>query len=351
MSSQNWRDACILSSASIREALGVIDDQSLRIAVVVESDFTLTGVVTDGDVRRGLLSGVSLDESVSRVMTSDPVTGNLEMPRGYLLSMMRELNLLAIPIVHDKTVVGIETLIQKDSRKNDTPVFIMAGGFGSRLRPLTDSCPKPMLKLGDKPLLEILLLHLSRSGFHNFYISTFYLPEKITNYFADGAAWGVNIHYLKEDTPLGTGGALSLLPPEASVGKIILINGDILTNMDFLKLLDKHEKSDAVATVCVREFEYQIPYGVINGENGVVTGLQEKPIEKWFVNAGIYVLEPAILSSVLPNEYLDMPTLIERELDAGENVAMFPVHEYWLDIGQHEDFKRAQADINNLGLI
>ncbi|PCI63819.1 MAG: alcohol dehydrogenase [Gammaproteobacteria bacterium] len=268
-----------------------------------------------------------------------------------VLSVMENKGILAIPLMKDKHVVGLATLkdlIQHAQYEN--PIFIMAGGFGTRLKPLTDHCPKPMLKVGDKPILETLLLRFRRAGFQNFYISTHYLPEVITNYFGDGSSLGINITYINEDKPLGTGGALGLLPSELIELPTILINGDILTTLDFSKLLEFHSSNKACATMCVREYEYKIPYGVIESEGISIKKMVEKPTHRYSVNAGIYVLEPSLIHSVEKNVYIDMPSLLEEKLGENENVNHYTFHDYWLDIGQTDDYHRAQLDIGNLSL-
>lgn len=227
----------------------------------------------------------------------------------------------------------------------------MAGGFGSRLRPLTDNCPKPMLKVGDKPILETVIRSFIKAGFSDFYISTHYMPEQIKNHFGDGGDLGVNISYVYEETPLGTGGALGLLPDSMRQDlPLIMINGDVLTKVDFERLLSFHVENDADATMCVREYDYQIPYGVINGEGNQITSMVEKPIQRFFVNAGIYVVSPRVIQSVEKNQKIDMPTLLEQHMEERQKVLMFPVHEYWLDIGRMDDFNKAQVDIYNLGI-
>lgn len=224
----------------------------------------------------------------------------------------------------------------------------MAGGFGTRLRPLTDNCPKPMLKVGGRPMLETLLLRFIDSGFHNFYISTHYMPEQIKSHFGDGSKWGVKISYVHEENPLGTGGALGLLPDTVSEVPLIMINGDVLTMVNFERLLAYHVQHQAMATMCVREYEYQIPYGVINGEGHKIINMIEKPTQRYFINAGIYVVSEKLRKSILKQTRIDMPVLLENEIAKGHDILMFPIHEYWLDIGRIDDFYKAQSDIQEL---
>ena len=202
-----------------------------------------------------------------------------------------------------------------------------------------------MLKVGDKPILELILQSLVDTGFHRFYISTHYLPEMIQNHFGDGSKWNANIQYVHEEEPLGTGGALGLLPANEIQMPMLLMNGDLLTRIDYLSLLEFHHRHQGEATLCVREYENQIPYGVIQSDGYRIKQIVEKPVQRYFISAGIYILSPELIQRVLPGQRIDMPTLLEQEIAAGRNVNMFPVHEYWLDIGRIDDFNRAQAEV------
>lgn len=351
MMEQKWKQVLIAPDSSIRDALKIIDQASLRIALVVSKTQQLLGVVTDGDIRRGLLKNFSLDSPVSAVMNNHPVTAQNGTSRRELIKLMNEKGLLSIPLLENGKVVDLE-ILQRNSPefRHDNPVFLMAGGFGTRLKPLTNDCPKPMLKVGDKPILELVLLSFIRSGFHNFYISLHYMPEQIQQYFGDGSKWNVSIKYIYEDLPLGTAGALGLLPPDAPKLPVLLMNGDLLTTVDFEQLLEFHNKSRSDATMCVRDYEYQIPFGVINGDGERVLSMVEKPIQRLFVNAGIYVINPEVRAQVKPNQRIDMPTLLEQNIELTKKVSMFPIHEYWLDIGRIDDYQRAQIDVHNLRL-
>ncbi|MDO2951791.1 nucleotidyltransferase family protein [Aeromonas simiae] len=348
--SKNWEKVVLSTEHTVRDALTVINAAALRICLVVDEKQHLLGVVTDGDVRRAILNNVALTQSVTAVMNSTPITVSAKMARTELLELMRERSILSLPVVDDAgRLIGLETWEQAAKAPSyDNPVFIMAGGFGTRLRPLTDNCPKPMLKVGDKPILETLLSQFLKAGFKNIYISTHYMPEQITDYFGDGSAWGANIRYVHEETPLGTGGALGLLPAGIPALPLIMINGDVLTTVDFNRLLDFHNKYQPVATMCVREYDYQVPYGVISGDGHRILEMQEKPIQRYFVNAGIYVVSPELFMNVPRQERIDMPTLLEQQIAKQEEVLMFPIHEYWLDIGRMDDFHKAQLDIKGL---
>lgn len=348
----DWRKISLTEQCTIKEALEILDRGALRIALVVNGNNTLKGVVTDGDIRRGLLKGIDLAQPIAKVMNPTPKVVHPEYSREDAVKIMEDLDILAIPVVcrDEKKVVDLHVLKKSFySERFDNPVFIMAGGFGARLRPLTDNCPKPMLSVGGRPMLETIILQFKKQGFSNFYLSTHYLPHVIQNHFGDGSKFGVKIEYVHEDTPLGTGGALGLLPDSVPKLPLILINGDVLSKIDFTKLLKFHDLGRATATMCVREYEYQVPYGVIEGEGVRVEKMVEKPIQRFYINAGVYVVNPSVFTSVNKNTKIDMPTLLENEIAVGKAVHKYPIHEYWLDIGQMHDFEKAQVDIHTLG--
>lgn len=349
---KDWKKVALTPEKTIKEALLVINQEALRIALVVDDCDVLLGIVTDGDIRRGLLNNYTLDDSISTVMNTSPLTSKFGVNRNELIALMEKANFLAIPLLLNNKVVGLETLHRSTVHAiKENPIFIMAGGFGTRLRPLTDNCPKPMLKVGGKPILETIINSFKKLGFINFYISTHYLPEVIHDYFGNGEKHNINITYINEDKPLGTGGALGLLPNTIPKLPIIMVNGDILTNVNFEKLLDFHNKNTSVATMCVREYEYTVPYGVINGDDNKILSMVEKPTYSCFVNAGIYVVGHELAQQVKANVHIDMPTLLENEISKNNSVLRFPIHEYWLDIGRLDDFMKAQDDIYSLGLI
>lgn len=344
---KNWKAVSVSSTMPLKSVIGVLDKGRLGIVLVTDAEDILCGTVTDGDVRRALLSHKSMETPVSEIMCVTPQVAELNWSREKLLSAMESSRVLQLPLIDSqRRVVGIETLQGLMGRTRlDNLVFLMAGGFGKRLYPLTQDCPKPMLKVGDQPILELILRSFIDAGFHRFYISTHYLPEVIRSHFGDGSRWNVSIQYVHEDTPLGTGGALGLLPHDEIDLPMFLMNGDLLTRMDYRSLLDFHERHEGAATLCVRNYEHQIPYGVIQSDGLRITEIVEKPVQHFFISAGIYVLSPELVRRVAPGEQIDMPTLLEREISAGRAVNMFPVHEYWLDIGRMDDFNRAQQEV------
>jgi dTDP-glucose pyrophosphorylase len=344
---KDWESVAVSPNTSFESAILTLNKGGLRIVIVTDEHARLLGTVTDGDVRRALLRHVAMSAPVREVMWTTPLVAELHWTRDQVISVMESRGLLHLPVVDaEGRVIGIETLhnlFQK--RRQDNPVFLMAGGFGTRLRPLTSDCPKPMLKIGDKPILELILQGFADVGFHHFYISTHYLPEVIRDHFGDGSRWNVSIEYLHEEFPLGTGGALGLLPHDKINSPIFLMNGDLLTRVDYNSLLEFHLRHPASATICAREYESQVPYGVIQSEGHRIVGMIEKPVQRFFINAGIYILSPELIRRVPKGERVDMPTLLEREINAGRNVNMFPAHEYWMDIGRHDDFNKAQEEV------
>jgi len=343
---RDWQKIILKQSDSIREAIQVLNEQSLQIALVVNESDQLVGTVTDGDIRRGLIKRCGMDTSLDEIMFTSPTLATLEESKEDMLYKMSGAGIMQIPIVDEnKHVIGLETIQHLLEKKRiDNPVFLMAGGFGARLQPLTDHMPKPLLTVGNKPILETILDQFIAAGFHNFYISVHYKAEMVRDHFGDGKNWGVTINYIYESEPLGTAGALGLLPDDLPDMPILMMNGDLLTKVNFLDLLKFHVDSGGEATMCVREYDFQVPYGVIIENDHKVADIVEKPIHKFFVNAGIYVLSPKLIKEVDGNNYLDMPHMLQEHIDADGQVNMFPVHEYWLDIGQMEQFEQAQRD-------
>lgn len=343
---KKWESVLVGPEARLDEAIAIMDKGALRVALIVDPDRRLLGTLTDGDVRRALLRQLPLDTPVKHVMCSTPTVARDDWSRQRIQATLASTQLLQLPVVDSaQRVIGLETLhglLGQRLLKN--AVFLMAGGFGRRLHPLTQDCPKPLLKVGEKPILQVILEGFIQAGFNRFFISTHYLPEMVREHFGDGRKWGVSIRYTHEEEPLGTGGALGLLPRDEINEPLIMMNGDLLTTLSYDDLLDFHNESGCAATMCVREYIYQVPYGVIQGEGDRIRSIVEKPRQTHFVNAGIYVLSPELVKSVPQGRHVDMPTLLNEAIAKGDKLAMFPIHEYWLDIGQMDDFQRAQAE-------
>ncbi|MEX5354138.1 nucleotidyltransferase family protein [Pseudomonas juntendi] len=347
---KQWQSVLLGPNVALEDAVAVLDREALRIVIVTDDQRRLLGTLTDGDVRRALLRHLPLTTPLFEVMHSNPQVAELSWSKERMLSVMEKYQLLQLPVVDEtRKVVGLETLHGLlNKRHRDNPVFLMAGGFGTRLHPLTHTCPKPLLKVGEKPILELIMQGFINAGFHRFFISTHYMPEMIRDYFGDGSNWGVTIRYVHESEPLGTGGALGLLPHDEIDLPLFMMNGDLLTNLDFQNLLSFHEAHDGLATMCVREYEQQIPYGVIQSEGHRILSMVEKPTHRFFINAGIYLLSPELVKRIKPGTKIDMPSVLENAMKDGSVVNMFPIHEYWLDIGRMEDFYRAQAEVSGV---
>lgn len=342
---KNWRSILVTENTTLLETMKVIDDSSMQFAAVVDESNILLGTVTDGDIRRGILRGEGLDVPINKVMNSSPISACIENTYSDCLNLLKKHKLKQLPIIDmDNRVIDImfagEDLATKN---NENTVILMAGGLGTRLRPLTENIPKPMLNVGSKPILETIIEGFKHYGFTNFIISVNYKKEIIQDYFQDGSALGVTISYIEEDKRMGTAGALSLLKERPS-RPIFVMNGDLLTQINFEQLLQFHEETESAATMCVREYEYQIPYGVIETDGQQLVSIKEKPMQRNFVNAGIYVLSPEVFDYIPKGVFYDMPDLFKRLMDEPKNISAFPVREYWLDIGRMSDFERANSD-------
>ncbi len=337
-----WSQIVIGPDVTIEDAVKVINAGGQRIALIADAEGRLAGTLTDGDVRRAIIAHVPLSSSVTKAMNAKPQVARVPVTRDSVIRLMKEKSFSAVPVLDDAgQLTDVFTL--HDTwvvPENENPVLLMAGGFGTRLRPLTDDRPKPMLKLGNKPILETTLDSLINAGFRRFFISVHYLPEKIKSHFGSGERWGVDIRYVEETEPLGTAGALSLLP-ETFDRPMMMMNGDVVTSVDFRALLDFHMECHPAATMCVRQHSIQVPYGVVQGQDHRVRGVVEKPIQRYFVNAGIYVLSPDVVASVPKGRRIDMPELVNGLIAEKRDVNMFPIHEDWLDVGRMEDFNRA----------
>jgi dTDP-glucose pyrophosphorylase len=344
-----WKQALVRPSVTIREAVKAIDDSKIQIALVVDENEHLLGTVTDGDVRRALLKGISLDDSVTRVMNTHPTVANQHDSQQQILAIMKQTTHRCVPVLDGNrrlvNVALLNEIIQSDQR--DNIVVIMAGGLGSRLSPLTDQCPKPLLKVGAKPIMETILDSFREYGFRNFYLSVNFKAEMVKEHFGDGSPWGVSIRYIEEDKRLGTAGALALLP-EVPTKPLLVMNGDLLTKINFQHLLDFHNEHQAKGTMCVREYDLQIPFGVVKIENHRIRSIDEKPVHRFFVNAGIYVLQPDTLDIIPGNSYFDMTSMFEKLVESGQETAVFPIREYWLDIGQVNDLEKARLEYGGL---
>lgn len=345
----NHNDVIIYKSNTIKDALEIIEKGAVRIAIVLDDDQKVIGTITDGDIRRGLLKGLDLNSSIENLYFKTPTLANINESRDEIIQKAISKKLYQIPIVNDKgQLVGIEdlaTLLKITNKRNR--VILMAGGLGTRLRPLTEETPKPLLKVGSQPILETIIKNFVKNGFVNITISVNYKADMIKDYFKDGSELGANIDYIEETKRLGTAGALSLIQ-EKPTEPFFVMNADLLTNVNLSNLLDFHVYEQSFATMCVREYDFQVPYGVIQTKGSEIISIQEKPVHKFFVNAGIYVLSPKVFEHIPHDQFFDMPTLFENLIEKNEKTISFPIHEYWMDIGRMSDYEQAQNEFNEV---
>lgn len=337
-----WQRALLTRTVTLQEAIRNLEQTALRIILIVGEDGRLLGTISDGDIRRGLLKGASLDEPVDTVVHRAPLVVPPQLALDAVRQLMVANKVPQIPIVdEERRVIGLHVWDELQAPvQRENLMVIMAGGKGTRLRPFTENCPKPLLPVAGKPMLERILERSKLAGFHRFVISIHYLGEMIEEYFGDGRKWGVDISYLREDAPLGTAGALSLLHPTPSA-PFIVTNGDVLTDIHYGELLDFHLRHEAAATMAVRLHEWQHPYGVVQTEGINIVGFEEKPIVRTYINAGVYALNPQALACLMGG-HCDMPVLFERlQSQSGRTVA-YPMHEPWLDVGRPADLKQAE---------
>lgn len=342
----NFEKLLIPVDATIREAINTINDGGFEISLVVDDSKRLLGTITDGDIRRALLIGLGMDAPVKEIMNRDPVTAAPNTGKKILLEKMNAEIIRQIPLLDEKKhVVGLAHIrdLTKPIAARDNWVVLMAGGLGERLRPLTERTPKPLLSVGDKPLLQTILESFVEQNFRRFYISVNYKAQVIKDHFGDGENWNAEIRYLEEDERLGTAGALKLIPgkPDAP---LIVMNGDLITKINFQDLLDFHIQQKSKATMCVREYDFQVPFGVVGIEGNRIKTIDEKPVHRFFVNAGIYVLDPELIGAIPKDTGFDMTDLFEKTIAAGGDTTVFPIHEYWLDVGRIDDLERANLE-------
>ena len=344
MPNDYWRKALLPITASLQQAISCLDASSQQIAVVVSEDGLLLGTLTDGDIRRGLLRGFNLDSPIGDVVNRDPLVVPPQWGRETVLQLMQANKIHQLPVVDEhRHVVGIhlwDELLTPAKRPN--VMVIMAGGRGTRLGQHTENCPKPLLPVGGKPMLEHIIERAKAEGFNRFILAIHYLGHMIEDYFGNGSHWQVQIEYLHENGPLGTAGALGLMRPRPDES-FLVTNGDVLTDIRYSELLDFHSRHRAAATMAVRQHEWQHPFGVVKTKGVEIIGFEEKPISRSHINAGIYVLEPQALDYLGMNEHCDMPTLFARLAKKNDHTIVYPMHEPWLDVGRPADLDQARS--------
>ncbi|CDL00626.1 conserved protein of unknown function [Magnetospirillum gryphiswaldense MSR-1 v2] len=342
---RNWVRNLVGPDAEARSVIAALDSTQQKIVFVVDEQRRLLGSITDGDVRRALLRGLDLSAPAEHVMNHTPITASISVARDEVITRMRSASIRYMPLLDgDGIVLDIAALNdEEDAGGKDNWVVLMAGGLGTRLRPLTDDVPKPLIPVGGKPLLETIIQCFIDHGFRRFFVSLNYKGELIKQHFGDGSRLGCQIIYIEEDERMGTAGALRLLP-DRPTAPLIVMNGDLLTSVNFSHLLDYHREHKSAATMCVREYNFQVPFGVVEMDAHRIIRIEEKPLQRFFVNAGIYVINPHLLNLMPDTGFYDMTELYAKAIEGGNAVAAFPVREYWLDIGRHDDLKRANLE-------
>ncbi len=342
---RNIENIKLKPNATIKEALILIDKGSMQIALIVDENDKLLGTLTDGDIRRGLIKGLGLNDSIKTIIFKTPTVAKISDTKEEILQIALAKKLHQIPIVDENgKVLGLQQIneLLKPGNKINK-VVLMVGGLGTRLRPLTENTPKPMLEVGNKPILQTIVEKFSQYGYTNIIMCVNYKSDVIQNYFGDGSKFGVSIEYVSEEQRMGTAGALSLLKKKPEE-PFFVMNGDLLTNVNFEHLHDYHLANNSIATMCVREYDFQVPYGVVKIDDSKIISIEEKPIHKFYISAGIYILSPEILKYIPSCEFYDMPTLFDKLINKNQNVRSFPLREYWLDIGRIEEYKKANEE-------
>lgn len=345
MSENDLKIYYVAPNSSVHHAIKVIDKNRDGISLVIDDAGKLVGTITDGDIRRFTLANRSFDEPCSKVMSSNPLTAPIGSAKGDLLSMMNRHRLKSIPLIDEerrpRALIHLRDLISH--RSSGHIAVLMAGGEGKRLRPITESLPKPMVKIGDKPILENIIKSLAESTITKIYLAVNYQAKMIEDYFGDGSRFDVQITYLREKEKKGTAGALSLITEMLSE-PILVLNGDLVTNVPFSRLLDFHRQHRCVMTVAATEYNINIPYGALKLAEHFVLGIDEKPAQSFLCNAGIYVIDPELLRFIPSERVYNMTDLMNDASREGLPIAAFPVREYWVDVGQKEDLQRARAE-------
>jgi dTDP-glucose pyrophosphorylase len=339
-----WESAVVAPNATIGDAARNLTESSLRVVLVVDNECRLVGTISDGDIRRGLLRGLTLDSPISEIICRSPFVVPAEMPTSTIRELMTANRIHQIPEVDNSNrVVGLHLWDDEVSTQQvHDPMVIMAGGKGSRLRPYTEDCPKPMLEVNGKPMLQHIIERARNQGFYNFFLAVNYLAHKIEDFFEDGRQFNVQINYLRETTTLGTAGALSLLP-QALSEHIVVTNGDIITDVNYSDVLAFHKRQSADATMVVRLHEWKHPFGVVRVDGSKIIAFEEKPVMQSYINAGVYALSKKTVSLLELEEFCDMPELFQRARSTGLSTLAYPMHETWIDVGRHDDLLIANS--------
>jgi len=347
-STELWRQATLPLSANMQQAIRNLDEISIKIVLVVSESGRLEGTICDGDIRRGLLRGLDMSSPLAEIVHRNALVVPPGLGRDTVMQMMTANKIQQIPIVDEnQRVIGLhlwDDVTTPAARPN--LMVIMAGGKGTRLMPYTENCPKPLVPVAGKPMLEHIIDRAKAEGFNHFVLAIHHLGHMIEDYFGKGDRLGVTIDYLRESVPLGTAGALGLLNPRPAT-PFVVTNGDVITDIRYGELLDFHVRHNAMATMAVRLHEWQHPFGVVQTRGIEIVGFEEKPVARSHINAGVYALDPAALNVVSPDAHCDMPTLFERLQAKTMRTVAYPMHEPWLDVGRPDDLNRANTENGN----
>ena len=338
----------ISTTSTIENALNVIEAGGVKIALVVDNN-KLLGTLADGDIRRGLLRKVKLSDTIENVYYKNPVIAKKDSSKESLLDLCSINKVSQLPIVdRDHKVIDLFTIDDEILKKQyENHVVLMVGGLGARLKPLTEKTPKPMLNVGGQPILKTIVKGFVDCGFTNITMCLGYKAKVIQDYFKDGSDFGASIKYIVEDKRMGTAGALTLIKEKMDT-PFFVMNGDLLTDINYEQMLDFHEEQNSKATMCVSEYDIQVPYGVVNVINEDIVSIEEKPIHSFFVNAGVYLLDPECINLIPSGEFYDMPSLFEKMILSNKKTISFPLKEYWLDIGKLSDYERANLEYKSI---
>lgn len=343
-----WRRALISPEATMAETIENLNTVGIKLALCVDAEGRLVGAVSDGDLRRGLLRGLTMQDPVREIANPNPLVVPEGSERDMVRAIMQLNKVLQVPVVDaEGRVVGLHLWDALDKvPSHDHTMVVMAGGKGTRLRPYTENCPKPLLPVAGKPMLQHIIERAKSQGFGRFVLSLNYLGQMIRDHFGDGSSYGVQITYVDEDEPLGTAGALSLIQPRPD-SAFVVTNGDVLTDIDYRELIEFRERHNAHGVMAVRMYEWTNPYGVVQMEGVDITGFAEKPVSRSHINAGVYAFSPAALDLLTRNQHCDMPTFFDQLREAGKRTVAYPMHEPWLDVGRQDDLEHANATIRS----
>ena len=347
---QDWARAILPINVTLEQVIANLDETKFQIVLICDENNRLIGTITDGDIRRGLLKGVNLDSPIQSVLKSDAFVATPTISKEMAMNLMLANRIHQLPVVDEsRCIIGLMLWDQFDELPAMRPntMVIMAGGAGVRMRPHTQNCPKPLLPVAGKPMLEHIIERAKAEGFRHFILAIHYLGHMIEEYFGNGDRWQVRIEYLREQTPLGTAGALSLLDPRPNL-PFIISNGDVMTDIRYGEMQDFHNRHESKATMAVRLYEWQQPFGVVETHGVEIIGFREKPVVQSRINAGVYILDPEALNSLKGHNHCDMPSLFEILREEKKRTVAYPIYERWRDVGRPEDLIGASNDATNL---